>query len=223
MADEAIKSMPDPKTIKSRNVPGQPRQPVTDHPPASLFHHRPRVRATRPLLPSNPARRGSCANRVTPWPWLFRRLSHSPGAPALAFLALSALSMDACTSVQWLDAAGRPRNFGLASIASAATDETVTRIVAPGASLRLIPGLVGYSIGWRETVLFQSSDPETNGGVVAFADRIYGITVDASQIVVGAAHGFAVLEPPASTNVIQEIHYAEADPASSRIRRQEVK
>lgn len=223
MTDEAIKSMPDRKTIKSRNVPGQARQPVTDPTPASRFQQRPRVRTTRPRLRCSQARRGSRANRVTPCTSLLRRLSHRPGVPALAVLALSSMSMHACTSVQWLDAAGRPQNLGLASIAPAATGEAVTRIVAPGAALRLIPGLVGYSIGWRETVLFQSSDPESNRGVVAFADRIYGIAFDASQIVVGAAHGFAVFEPPASTDVIQEIHYAEADPASNRIRRQEVK
>ncbi len=167
-------------------------------------------------------RRLPAAGWAAPDVSLFRRWRHRWGVSAALGLVLSSISMWGCASVQWLDAAGRPHSFGLATVAPMGTDDGVTRITAPGAALRLIPGLEGYSIGWRETVLFQSrgaSGRET----VAFADHLYGVAIDATQIVFGTAHQFAILEPPGSAEVIQEIRYTESDPASVRIRRQEVK
>lgn len=129
-----------------------------------------------------------------------------------------------CTSIQWLDSAGNARTFGLATIASE-DGGMITRIAAPGAALSLLPGLAGYSIGWRETTLFQALDPEApaNPHTVAFADRTYGIDVDLTQIVIGTSSTFAVIEPRGAQGIVQEIRFVEANPALTEIRRWETK
>jgi hypothetical protein len=142
---------------------------------------------------------------------------------AVAVLIAAALSACACTSIQWLDATGHPRSIGLANVTSSPADENVTRIVAPGLALRLIPGLTGYSIGWRETVLFQRSDGPQRREIVAYADRIYGVGLDPTQLVIGAEHRFAVFEPPDTSDVVQYIFYSEPDPTASRMYHEEVR
>lgn len=129
----------------------------------------------------------------------------------------------ACTSVQWIDQAGNPRSLGLTSVESVSGFDGVTRIVAPGAALRLMPGMGGYSLGWRETVVFRSPNPKDVGQPVAFADRVYGVALDTSQLVIGTSHTFAVLEPENPAGAIQEIEYSESDPAVARIRIVEIR
>jgi hypothetical protein len=140
-------------------------------------------------------------------------------AARIVVAVLIAMWCCACTSVQWVDAGGRPRSFGLSNLTTS-RDTTVTRIVAPGVSLRLIPGMVGCSLGWRETVLFQTG-PRTGRQTVAYADRVYGIAFDAMQIVAGAAASFVVIEPPAGSGITQMIHYSQGNPAECWIRRKE--
>jgi hypothetical protein len=139
---------------------------------------------------------------------------------ALVF-ALAIPSIPACTSVQWLDASGRPRTAGLASIESVGPGQTVTRIIAPGMSLRLIPGLAGYALGWRETTIFQRTAPGGVREVAAFADRSYGIVLDPLCIVIGSEQRFGIVEPSVSRNLVQEIYYSDSSPESSFIRSQE--
>lgn len=139
-----------------------------------------------------------------------------------AITALAAMSSSGCTSIQWLDGEGTPRSLGLAYVVQSDTGP-VTRIVAPGACLRLVPGLVGYSLGWRELVVYQSPGETRPRIVVAFGDRVYGAAIDSTQLVVGSAHRFGVFQPSPETDVIQVIRYSEGDPSSNWIQRLEVK
>lgn len=122
---------------------------------------------------------------------------------AVALLCLCA----GCTSIQWLDGDGQVRSIGLARVAAAPAAGGATRIVAPGASLRFIPGLSGYAIGWRETVLFQVPDDDGRRRLAAFGERLYGLRLDPFSLMLGSEHRFAVLQPPPGAALVQDIHY----------------
>lgn len=141
--------------------------------------------------------------RTLTWLWLRR------GVASIGVYGL--LASSGCTSVQWLDAQGVPQSIGLALVAHGEVPG-VTRIVAPAASMRLIPGLVGYSLGVRETVLYQSEGRGQPGEVVAFADRVFGVALDLTQLVIGASHEFGIVHRADAPDVIQVIHYSESDP-----------
>lgn len=117
------------------------------------------------------------------------------------------LLLGACTSVQWLNAGGEVQVLGLARSTVLPDSGGVTRIVAPGASLRLIPGLEGYAIGWREALIFTAPQPDGTRRSAAFADLVYGLRVDPSAVVVGADRRFGVFLPSGVGSVVQDIHY----------------
>lgn len=138
-------------------------------------------------------------------------------------LALAALPLlGACTSVQWMDARGEVHVLGLAQASVQPDSGGVTRIVAPGASLRLIPGLEGYAIGWREALIFMAQQPDGTRRAAAFADLVYGVRLDPSAIVIGTDRRFGVFLPPGGASVVQKIRYhGSGGPLRGRIETKE--
>ncbi|MBY0277348.1 hypothetical protein K2Z84_18610 [Candidatus Binatia bacterium] len=121
-----------------------------------------------------------------------------------------------------MDGRGEVHVLGLASATVQPDSGGVTRIVAPGASLRLIPGLEGYAIGWREALIFPAQQPDGTRRPAAFADLVYGLRLDPSVIVIGTDRRFGVFAPPEGGSVRQDIQYhGSGGPLRGRIETKE--
>lgn len=146
------------------------------------------------------------------------------GMPHSVTLVLAVLPLlGACTSVQWMDGRGEVQVLGLARATEEPDSRGVTRIVAPGASLRLIPGLEGYAIGWREALIFTAQQPDGTRRTAAFADLVYGLRVDPSVVVIGTDRRFGVFLPPDGDSVVQDIRYhGSGGPLRGRIETKEM-
>jgi hypothetical protein len=129
----------------------------------------------------------------------------------------------ACTSVWWLDASGDVRRVGLASVVPVVTDGgRVTRVVAPGMALRVLPGTLRWSAGWQETTVFVAQRPGEASSLVAIGDHTVGIALEPATLLIGAEHRFAVLEPGDERPVQRAIHYTTGRPQPTWLRTWEV-
>jgi hypothetical protein len=136
-------------------------------------------------------------------------------------LLLLLLGLTGCTSVQWIDATGQPRALGLAWIDPQTTG--VTRVVAPGLSLSLVPSLYGYAAGWRETLIFQAARPDRPPRLAALAYRMYGVQVDGLSLVVGSDESLAVMRPDDDDSFMQSISYSATGPLRGSIECEEIR
>jgi hypothetical protein len=152
--------------------------------------------------------------RDVAWRLLPRRRVHR--------LIVAMFALSSCTGVQWVDGHGEIRLLGLGRVEPVAADGgLVTRVVTPGMSLRAVPSGYRYSVGWADTTFFQSTPADGPREMLAMGDRIYGIALDPSSVVVGTEQRFVILEPDGAKPVVQEIRYQSGRPSSTWLRRKE--
>lgn len=132
-------------------------------------------------------------------------------------------ALTSCTAVHWLDARGEVRTLGLGRVEAVTADGgIVTRLSAPGLSLRLVPSGWRYGIGWIETTLFQSVSTDRPRELLAIGDRAYGVMLDPGGVMIGTERRFVVLEPDHRTPLVQEIRYSSGRPSHASLYRREV-
>jgi hypothetical protein len=124
--------------------------------------------------------------------------------------------------VHWIDGGGRVRALGLDSVTPVAADGgVVTRVVAPGLALRLVPGAWRYGIGYQESTIYQGPPGPRGRDLLALGDLAYGVAFDLGGVVVGAERRFFVVTPEGARPVVQEIRYRSGRPAPDWLHRKE--
>jgi hypothetical protein len=125
-----------------------------------------------------------------------------------------------CTSVQWIDRRGAVHVVGLGHAREvAAHGGRITRVVAPGLALRLVPSGSRYGAGWMETTLYQTDPVDGARELLAIGDRGYGVLLDPGGLVIGAEERLVILEPTDGRPVVQEIFYSSGAPSETWLQR----
>jgi hypothetical protein len=129
----------------------------------------------------------------------------------------------ACTSVQWVTSDGAVRVVGLGRATTVRTQGgAVTRVVAPGLPLGLVPNALGWTVGYRASTVYQSVDANGAREIVAVGDVAYGLMLGPTRVAIGSERRFGIVMPSDERSVEQELYFENGEPSSDWLRHREV-